>query len=135
MIDLRFNQSISGVISSYSLNQTVSATALASAIETIADAATDLEVSLFGNNAAASDSTKALLIKADQDLTVKVALANDSVLQTINLTANTPYYWLDGSGVADPTWRNGGDIAKLLVTNASGASANLFADLLHDATP
>lgn len=125
--------SLSGGNQFYQVSTPVTGSGATSLEETVADAASDAAILFAVPNASASDSAKALGLIADQDLTVKIALADNTVLQTIALTANAPYLWAEG--VTDPTWRNGGDIAKLLVSNASGAAATLYADALFDSTP
>lgn len=133
MITWTYSTSLSGGNQLYQLSSTVSAGGSASTSEVIPDGSTDLDVLLAIPNAAASDSAKALGLFANQDLTVKVCLADNTVLQTIALAANVAYLWAEG--VTDPTWRNGGDVAKLRVTNASGAATTLKADALFDPTP
>lgn len=128
-----YTTSLSGGNQLYQVNDAVSAGGSASASEVIPDGSTDLDVSLAIPNASASDSAKALGLLADQALTVKVCEADNTVLQSIALVANVPYVWAEG--VTDPTWRNAGDVAKLRVTNASGAAATLSADALFDPTP
>lgn len=127
-----YTTSLSGGNQLYQLNATVTAGSSVSVSEVIPDASTDLDVLFAIPNASASNSAKALGLFANQALTVKVCLADNTVLQTIALAANVPYLWAEG--VTDPAWRNGGNIAKLRVTNASGAATTLYADALFDPT-
>lgn len=132
-MDFTYTTALSGGTQFYQVSDTITADGSSSASPVIPDSSTDLVVLFSIANASASDSAKALGLLADQDLTVKIALADDTVLQTINLTANVPYVWAEG--LTAPTWRNGGDVAQLLVSNSSGSAATLSADALFDSTP
>lgn len=130
---MNYNISLSGGQGFYQSVNQVTAGALQSASEVIPDGSADLDVSFAFPNAVASDSAVAMGLLADVSMTVDVCLADNTVLQSIPLTANEPYVWADG--VTDPTWRNGGDVAKLRITNASGTNGTLSADVLYDPTP
>lgn len=130
---ITFSTTLSGFDTLYQENTSITAGGSSQLDESIPDESTDLDVTIAAPNASASDSVVAMGILSDQDVTVKIALANDTSLQSIALTANEPYVWADGQ--TDPTWRNGGDIAKVLVTNASGSAANLKMGILYDPTP
>lgn len=132
MITYTYTTQLSGGNQLYQINTQVSAGAKASIHEPVPDGATDLDISFAFPNAAASDSAKALGLLSDTDLTVKVCQSDNTVLDTINLTAGEPYIWAEG--LTDPTWRNAGDVAKLRATNSSGSATNLKADVLFDPT-
>lgn len=74
---------------------------------------------------------KSILIVSDQDVTLKT---NDSSSpdDTINLLADVPYIWNEGS--YHPCLLTI-DVTSFHVTNASGASARFQADWVVDVTP
>jgi len=95
--------------------------------ETIQDGQTDKLI----NFALDVSQIQSIYIVSDQDLTLET---NDGTTpdDTINLVANKPYIWYQGSYFTNLLTT---DITALYATNSSGADATLQIEVVYDATP
>jgi hypothetical protein len=75
---------------------------------------------------------KALFIKADQDVTIKVNDPDVPVGPVIALKAGRALQWSAGCGMACPF---GVDVTALYVSNNAAAAPNLFIGVAFDPTP
>ena len=93
----------------------------------IPDSTSDMLVNL----AVDVDKLKYIFLLSDQDLTFETNDA-ESPDDTINLKANNPYIWYDGSYDALKLTE---DVTGVYLSNSSGATATLKIEGVEDATP
>lgn len=95
--------------------------------DTIAGSTTDKQV----NCAIDTSHLKGIYILADGALTLQ---ANDGTTPdfTITLSADKPFVWYDGCGIANPITA---DVTEFYVTNAGGSSVSLDIYVEQDPTP
>lgn len=96
--------------------------------ETVATDSTDTLI----NWALDVSTCKALYILSTASVTIETNATDATGGNTLNLTANVPIVWYTGCGYSCPLTA---DVTKFYVTNASGATAAIYAYALHDVTP
>jgi hypothetical protein len=95
--------------------------------EDVADGQTDSVINL----AIDVSAVKSFLVVSDRNVALET---NDGAApsNTINLVANKPYVFVTGDYIA---FLLTVDVTKFLITNASGASANVRCEFSYDPTP